>query len=74
MFLGHVRCPQRTRRRAGLWLNEYAPEDIETEASRYPQISNLAAGLGGTWDARYGHVQQQPYFEGALVLVVSTPE
>lgn len=30
------------------WLYEYAPEVIETEASRYPQISRLAAGLAGT--------------------------
>jgi hypothetical protein len=29
------------------WLYEYAPEAIETEASRYPQISALAAALGG---------------------------
>ena len=29
------------------WLYEYSPEAIETEASRYPQISALAAGLGG---------------------------
>jgi SAM-dependent methyltransferase len=29
------------------WLYEYSPEAIETEASRYPQISALAAELGG---------------------------
>jgi hypothetical protein len=29
------------------WLYEYSPEAIETEASRFPQISALAAGLGG---------------------------
>ena len=29
------------------WLYEYSPEAIETEASRYPQIPELAAGLGG---------------------------
>lgn len=29
------------------WLYEYSPEAIETEASRYPEISALAAGLGG---------------------------
>lgn len=29
------------------WLYEYSPEVIETEAARYPQISALAAGLGG---------------------------
>jgi SAM-dependent methyltransferase len=29
------------------WLYEYSPEAIETEASRYPQITALAAGLGG---------------------------
>lgn len=29
------------------WLYEYSPEAIETEASRYPQISELAVGLGG---------------------------
>lgn len=30
------------------WLREYSPEVIETEASRYPPIPVLAAGLGGT--------------------------
>jgi SAM-dependent methyltransferase len=30
------------------WLHDYAPEVIDTEASRYPSISSLAAGLGGT--------------------------
>jgi hypothetical protein len=29
------------------WLYEYAPEVIETEASRYPSVATLAAGLGG---------------------------
>jgi SAM-dependent methyltransferase len=29
------------------WLYEYSPEAIETEASRYPQLPALAAGLGG---------------------------
>jgi hypothetical protein len=29
------------------WLRDYAPEVIETEASRYPSMSSLAAGLGG---------------------------
>ncbi|MBS0291320.1 MAG: class I SAM-dependent methyltransferase [Proteobacteria bacterium] len=29
------------------WLHEYAPEVIATEASRYPELSALAAGLGG---------------------------
>lgn len=29
------------------WLYEYSPEVIETEASRYPPVSALAAGLGG---------------------------
>jgi len=29
------------------WLYEYAPEVIETEASRYPSMAALAAGLGG---------------------------
>ena len=29
------------------WLYEYSPEVIETEASRYPAVSALAAGLGG---------------------------
>ena len=29
------------------WLHEYSPEAIEAEASRYPQISALATGLGG---------------------------
>ena len=30
------------------WLAEYAPAVIATEAKRYPTISRLAAGLGGT--------------------------
>jgi len=117
------------------WLFEYAPEVIETEASRYPPVSALAAGLGGVttvtrvpipldctdgfndayygrpemllepaarlacsawsfvdpaavarfeahlrrdlasgaWDRKHGHLRSQPYLEGALVLVVSTP-
>lgn len=29
------------------WLYEYAPEVIDTEASRYPSMAALAAGLGG---------------------------
>ncbi|RIJ78160.1 class I SAM-dependent methyltransferase [Nakamurella silvestris] len=29
------------------WLAEYAPEVIETEASRYPSVEDIAAGLGG---------------------------
>lgn len=29
------------------WLNDYAPEVITTEASRYPTMEALAAGLGG---------------------------
>jgi SAM-dependent methyltransferase len=29
------------------WLNEYAPEVIDTEAVRYPSIEALAGGLGG---------------------------
>jgi SAM-dependent methyltransferase len=30
------------------WLNEYAPEVIDTEARRYPSVEALADGLGGT--------------------------
>ncbi|TDW63478.1 methyltransferase family protein [Curtobacterium sp. PhB25] len=30
------------------WINDYALEVIATEASRYPSIDNLRAGLGGT--------------------------
>ncbi|WP_460802787.1 class I SAM-dependent methyltransferase [Microbacterium sp. GXF6406] len=30
------------------WLNEYAPEVIAVEASRYPAIATIANGLGGT--------------------------
>lgn len=30
------------------WLYEYAPEVIEVEAARYPTVSALSAGLGGT--------------------------
>jgi hypothetical protein len=29
------------------WLYDYAPEVIDVEASRYPPVSTLAAGLGG---------------------------
>jgi SAM-dependent methyltransferase len=36
--------PERLRR---FWLNEYAPEVIDTEARRYPSIEDLSAGLGG---------------------------
>lgn len=122
-------------RLAGYWLNDYAPEVIEVEASRYPPISALASGLGGgtqvfpvpipldctdgfndayygrpdmllnpaarlacsawsfvepsavarferrlardlesgAWDARFGHLRREPFYQGALVLVVSTP-
>lgn len=118
------------------WLYEYAPEVIETEASRYPPLAKLASGLGGavkftsvpipldctdgfndayygrpemlldanarlacsawsfvepaaivrfenkladdlangTWDARYGYLRRQQYFEGALMLVIASPE
>lgn len=118
------------------WLYEYSPEAIETEASRFPQISALADGLGGitkvtrvpipldctdgfndayygrpemlldpaarlacsawsfvesaavarfeekltrdladgTWDSKYGYLRKRAALEGALVLVVSTPE
>jgi SAM-dependent methyltransferase len=33
---------------ARFWLVEYAPEVISIEARRYPSISRLAEGLGGT--------------------------
>ena len=36
--------PGRLRR---FWLNEYAPEVIDTEARRYPAIEALRDGLGG---------------------------
>ncbi len=36
--------PGRLRR---FWLAEYAPEVIDTEARRYPSVSELADGLGG---------------------------
>jgi SAM-dependent methyltransferase len=36
--------PGRLRR---FWLTEYAPEVIDTEARRYPSVSELADGLGG---------------------------
>jgi SAM-dependent methyltransferase len=117
------------------WLYEYAPEVIETEASRYPSPSTLVAGLGGVttvtpvpipldctdgfndayygrpemllepavrlacsawsfveptavarfeahlagdlangvWDAKHGHLRNQEYLVGSLVLVVSMP-
>jgi SAM-dependent methyltransferase len=31
----------------GFWLQEYAPEVLDTEARRYPSTEELAAGLGG---------------------------
>ena len=31
----------------GFWLNEYAPEVIDTEARRYPSVDALGDGLGG---------------------------
>jgi SAM-dependent methyltransferase len=37
--------PQRLRR---FWLNDYAPEVIETEARRYPSVETLSAALGGS--------------------------
>jgi SAM-dependent methyltransferase len=36
--------PHRLRK---FWLNEYAPEVIDTEARRYPSAETLADGLGG---------------------------
>jgi SAM-dependent methyltransferase len=36
--------PERLRR---FWLNEYAPEVIDTEARRYPSVAELSEGLGG---------------------------
>jgi SAM-dependent methyltransferase len=30
------------------WLNDYAPEVIDTEARRYPSIATIAASLGGS--------------------------
>jgi SAM-dependent methyltransferase len=36
--------PQRLRR---FWLNDYAPEVIDTKARRYPAVDVLADGLGG---------------------------
>ena len=36
--------PGRLRR---FWLNEYAPEVIDTEARRYPDVEALSDGLGG---------------------------
>ena len=124
--------PDRLRR---FWLDQYAPEVIDTEARRYPSVQTLAEGLGGpvdvdvvpvpldctdgfneayygrpemlldpaarrscsawsfvdagvpgrfardlgrdladgTWDARYGHLRTQPFFDGSLILVTSRP-
>lgn len=36
--------PERLRR---FWLNEYAPEVIDTEARRYPTVEAISEGLGG---------------------------
>ncbi|MGO3886174.1 MAG: class I SAM-dependent methyltransferase [Mycetocola sp.] len=36
-----------------MWLAEYAPELIATEARRYPAITDIAAGLGGTVEVRH---------------------
>ncbi|WP_413735844.1 hypothetical protein ACL2XP_23960 [Sodalis sp. RH21] len=27
----------------------------------------------GSWDARYGHLRRQPYFDGSLRLIISRP-
>jgi SAM-dependent methyltransferase len=40
--------PARLRR---FWLNDYAPEVIDTEARRYPSVEALSGGLGGPVDA-----------------------
>jgi Methyltransferase domain len=117
----------------GFWLDEYAPEVLETEAGRYPSIAELTEGLGGrvtvtpvpipldcsdgfneayygrpeglldpaarlacsawsfvspgvhdrftetlgrdladgTWDRRHGHLRDEPFFDGSLVIVGS---
>lgn len=34
------------------WLYKYAPEVLDTEADRYPSISELVAGLGGRAEVR----------------------
>jgi SAM-dependent methyltransferase len=33
---------------SGCWLHDYAPEVTAVEASRYPPIADIVAGLGGT--------------------------
>jgi SAM-dependent methyltransferase len=35
------------------WLNDYAPEVMATEASRYPAIDRVARALGGEVDERF---------------------
>jgi len=117
------------------WLQDYAPEMIAVEASRYPPLASISEALGGTveirpvpiplnctdgfgegyygrperlldpgarransawsfvdpsvgerfveelgrdlddgsWDRRYGALRTQPFFEGSLRLIVSTP-
>lgn len=118
------------------WLHDYAPEVIATEARRYPPLSAIQSGLGGsgaeilavpvplgctdgfsegyygrperlldpgarlansawsfvdptiggrfvselsrdladgTWDAKYGQLRSQPFFEGSLRLIVGYP-
>jgi len=37
-------------------------------------VAELGRDLeNGTWDARYGHLRSQPFFEGSLRLIVSRP-
>ncbi|MGV3491181.1 MAG: class I SAM-dependent methyltransferase [Devosia sp.] len=118
------------------WLAKYAPEPIEVESRRYPQMEAIADGLGGNvrivpvpipllctdgfgeayygrpealldpgarlansawsfvapevgerfvtdlqrdlqsgaWDRQFGHLRNQPFFEGSLRLIVSEGE
>lgn len=37
-------------------------------------VSELGRDLGdGTWDARYGHLRTQPFFDGSLRLIIGRP-
>ena len=45
-----------------------------TPAETAAGIESLASALDdGSWDARHGHLREQPFFEGSLVLVRALP-
>jgi hypothetical protein len=46
---------------------------VEASAAARSEQRLADALADGTWDARHGHLRQQSYLEGALVLVVAKP-